>query len=156
MDPFSIISGVAGVATAGSALASVLYDFIRSIQDAPREMIEIARTVRELSSVLRELRRILIQGRQHFKERLFRAVRSATRRIKEVHEEIGGLLDHNGGGLSRVLWAFRRSKASKLLAKIETHKSAVQLIATTMLLAIEARRQSAATAFVLPLPTVAC
>lgn len=42
-----------------------------------------------------------------------------------------------------MLWAFRKSKATKLLAKIESHKSTVQLIATTMLLAVEERKYHA-------------
>jgi hypothetical protein len=142
MDPFSIISGVAGVATAGAALASALYDLIHNIRDAPREMVDIARGIRELASVLREMRRILKRGRDLFTDRLFKSIRSATHRIKEVHNEVDQLLDHNGGGLARVLWAFRRSKATQLLAKIESHKSTAQLIATMMLLALEERKHS--------------
>lgn len=143
MDPFSIISGVAGITTAGSALASTLFDIISSIRDAPREMIDIARGIRELSTILRELRGILKQGRRLFKDRLFKAIRSATHRIADVHDEIDDLLDHDGGNMARVLWAFRKSKATKLLAKIESHKSTVQLIATTMLLAVEERKYHA-------------
>lgn len=148
MDPFSIISGVAGIATAGSALASTLFDIISSIRDAPREMIDIARGIRELSTILRELRGIFKQGRRLFKDRLFKAIRSATHRIEDVHDEIDDLLDHDGGNMARVLWAFRKSKATKLLAKIESHKSTVQLIATTMLLAVEERKYHACVAAV--------
>ncbi|KAJ9138951.1 hypothetical protein NKR23_g8267 [Pleurostoma richardsiae] len=142
MDPLSIISGVAGVAMAGSTIASVLYDMISNIRDAPSQMIDIARGIRELSSVLKELRGVLKKGRKLFKDRLYRSVRSATRRIEDIHEEIDALLDHHGGGLSRVIWQFRKSKATNLLAKIETHKSTVQLIATTMLLAVMERKHS--------------
>lgn len=143
MDPFSIISGVAGIAIAGSALASTLFDIISSIRDAPREMIDIARGIRGFSTILRELRGILKQGRRLFKDRLFKAIRSATHRIEDVHDEIDDLLDHDGGNMARVLWAFRKSKATKLLTKIDSHKSTVQLIATTMLLAVEERKYHA-------------
>jgi hypothetical protein len=105
-------------------------------------MIDIARGIRELSFVLKELRGVLKKGRKLFKDRLYRSVRSATRRIEDIHEEIDALLDHHGGGLSRVIWQFRKSKATNLLAKIETHKSTVQLIATTMLLAVMERKHS--------------
>lgn len=43
MDPLSIISGIVGITTAGATLASVLYDIIHNIRDAPREMVDIAR-----------------------------------------------------------------------------------------------------------------
>jgi hypothetical protein len=140
MDPLSIISGVAGVATAGSALASVLFNIIATIRDAPREMIDIAHSTRELSAVLRELRRVLRRGKGLFKDTLFRAIRSAISRIRGIHEDVYYLLDSSGEGLARVIWAFRKSKATKLLAQIESHKSTVHLMATTMLLAIEERK----------------
>jgi hypothetical protein len=140
MDPLSVISGVAGVATAGAALSSALFQLIATIRDAPREMIDIAHSIRDLSSVLRELRRILRRGKGLFKDSLFRAVRSATNRIRGIHEDIDELLDPSGGGLARVIWAFRKSKATKLLAQIESHKSTVHLMATTMLLAMEERK----------------
>jgi hypothetical protein len=142
-DPFSIISGVAGIATAGSALASTLFDIISSIRDAPREMIEIARGIRELSTILRELRGIFKQGGRLFKDRLFQAILSATHRIEGVHDKISDLYDNKGGNMARVRWAFRKSKATKLLARIESHKSTVQLIVTTMLLAVEERKYHA-------------
>lgn len=142
MDPLSIISGVTGVATACSALASTLYDFICTIRGAPQEMIDIARGIRELSVVLRELRGILKQGRHIFKNRLYMAITSSTERIADIHDKINGLLDPDGGGLARIMWAFRKSKATKLLASIESHKSTVQLIATLMMLAIEGRKHT--------------
>jgi len=139
MDPLTIISGIAGVATAGSALANALYNIISSIRDAPREMVDVADSIRELSTVLRELRRATNQGKKLFKTRLFKAIHSATRRVREVHEDVLDLLDGGEGGLAKIVWAFRRSKAAKLLTRIEAHKSTVQLMATTMLLSLAAR-----------------
>ncbi|KAK1834935.1 hypothetical protein QBC39DRAFT_182227 [Podospora conica] len=140
MDPFTIISGVAGIATASSALASTLFDIISTIRDAPREMTDIARGIRELSAILRELRSVFKKGRRLFKVRLFKSIGSVTRQIERVHEEIKDLLKHNGRTMARVQWAFRKSKATRLLAKIESHKVTVGLIATTMLLAVKERR----------------
>ena len=142
MDPLSIISGIAGVATAGSALASVLYNIIHNIRDAPREMVDIARGVRELSSILRELRRILKRGTKLFKKSLFRGIVSVTRRIGDIHKDIDGLISENDGALARLKWVFRKAKATSLLGKIESHKSTVQLLSTIMLLAIQERNHT--------------
>lgn len=141
MDSSSITGRVAGVATAGIALASVLYDIIHDVRDTPREMIDIARGIRELSSSLKQLRQILKRRRNLFKQSLINSVLSAVYLVKEIHEEVGALLDHSWGGMPRVISAFRKSKATNLLGKIEAHKSTTQLIATTMLLAIEGQRQ---------------
>jgi hypothetical protein len=138
MDPLSIIGSVAGVAAAGAALSSGLYDLIACIKDAPNEIIETAQGIHDLSTVLRELRRILKKARKILKDRLLKAVTSIMERIRHTHNRVDQLLDIDGN-LARVLWAFRRSKAAKLLATIESHKSTIQLITATITLAIVQR-----------------
>jgi hypothetical protein len=138
MDPFSVISGVAGILTAGSALSSALYDLIRSIQDAPREMVEIAGGISELALLLRELKNTLKAGKELYKPRLLRAIRSTTNRIHHLQSEVHDMIEENGS-FSRIAWSFRRPKAKDLLAMIESHKSTLQLMATTMLLALKQR-----------------
>ncbi|OBT64734.1 hypothetical protein VE03_05858 [Pseudogymnoascus sp. 23342-1-I1] len=117
MDPLSIISGIAGVATAGSVLSGALFNLISTIHSAPREMTDIARGICDLSLVL---------------HRLLRAIKSAIRRIRHIHRDINGLIagDDGSNSVVRVLWVFRKSKAAALLARIESHKSTVQLMDT--------------------------
>lgn len=73
---------------------------------------------------------------------LLRAITSVLTRIEDTHDKVDGLLGAEGG-LSLVLWAFRKSKATKLLATIESHKSTVQLMATTITLALVQRQHTA-------------
>jgi len=141
MDPLSIISGVAGVAAAGVALSSALYDLVASISNAPKEMVEIAQGIHDLSTVLRELRRGMRKSRKMLSGRLFRSVSSVMDRIRDIHDKVDQLLDAEGS-LARLLWAFRKSKAMKLLAIIESHKSTVQLIAVTITLAVVQREHT--------------
>jgi len=148
MDPLTIISGVAGIATAGSALANALYSVISGIRNAPREMVDIADSIRELSTILRELRHTARRGRRLFSDRLFRELHSAVRRIRQIHDDVFRLLDGGDGGVARVVWAFRKSKATKLLTTIASHKCSAQLIATTMVLALDTRDHAAYVAFV--------
>lgn len=136
MDPLSVISGVAGVASAAAALASSLYSIISDIRDAPREMKDIAAGIRDLSDVLRELRKILRDRTELFRKSLFRSIGSATKRIRDFHDEIYELIKSDAV-VSRILWAFRRSQADKLLAKIDSLKLTVSLMMSTMSLASE-------------------
>ena len=135
------MGSVAGVATVGVALSSALYDIVAAIRDAPKEMAEIAQGIQELSIVLGELRRVLKKARKLLRDRLLKAVSSAMERIQATHDKVDRVLDVEGG-LARVFWAFRRSKATKLLATIESHKSTVQLMATTITLAIVQREHT--------------
>ena len=148
MDPLSIAGSVAGVATVGVALSSALYDIIAAIRDAPKEMLQIAQGISDLSTVLRELQRVLKKARTLLRDRLLKAVSSIMCRIRDTHDKIDGLLDVDSG-LARILWAFQRSKATKLLATIESQKSTIQLMATTVTLAIVQKENNR---YELPLP----
>lgn len=143
MDPLSIISGVVGVATAGSMLSGALFNLISTIHGAPREMTDIARGICDLSLVLRELRWVLREGHAVHRDRLLRAIKSAVRRIRQIHRDVDGLIagDDGPSPVVRILWVFCKSKTAVPLARIESHKSTVHLMVTTMLLAMEQRRQ---------------
>lgn len=106
-------------------------------------MTDIARGICDLSLVLRELRCVVRDGHAVHRDRLLRAIKSVVRRIRQIHKDINGLIagDDGPSPVVRILWVFRKSKAAVLLARIESHKSTVQLMVTTMLLAMAQRRQ---------------
>ncbi|KAF6830651.1 hypothetical protein CPLU01_07234, partial [Colletotrichum plurivorum] len=103
---------------------------------APKEISDIARGIADLSVILRELRRVLRDGGSLFRPRLVRHIRSATRRIGAIHDEVRQLIDV-GPGVARLKWAFRRSAAAQLLYQIEAHKNAINMILHTMALAVQ-------------------
>ncbi|KAK3376114.1 hypothetical protein B0T24DRAFT_215637 [Lasiosphaeria ovina] len=140
MDPLSVLSGIAGVAAAGAALSSALFEIIESVRDAPKDMVTIARSIMDLSLVLSEMRQVLKRGRRLYRDRLLRGILSTMRRIDGVHDEIHDLIAGDRR-MARVLWAFRRkSKTAALLTQIESLKSTLQLMATTLTLAIKQRQ----------------
>ncbi|KAH8888070.1 hypothetical protein GQ53DRAFT_843805 [Thozetella sp. PMI_491] len=140
MDPLSLMASVAGVAQAGISLSSALFDLISALRSAPQDMAEMARGVSDLSLVLDHLTSVLGEGRQIYRRKLLGALESAIQRIDGVHDEIWKLVDAGTGNMARVRWVFRRSKTAKLLFKIEAHKSTLQIMTTTLLLAVEQRK----------------
>lgn len=141
MDPLSVLAGLAGVASAGASLSNALFNIVSTIRSAPEEMAEIARVVSDLSVVLRELRRVLKKGENLHRSRLLRQVRSVIYRIEDIHEEVRVTINDEAQ-LARLRWVFRKSRATSLLRRIESHKTTVSLMTTTMLLAMEQRKQS--------------
>ncbi|KFX93803.1 hypothetical protein O988_06617 [Pseudogymnoascus sp. VKM F-3808] len=131
------LNGPDGCYYAGNCPGAELY------HSAPKEMADIARGICDLTLVLRELRWVLREGQAIYRDRLLRAIQSAVRRIRKIHKDINGLIagDDGPSPVVRILWVFRKSKAAVLLARIESHKSTVQLMVTTMLLAVEHHRQ---------------
>ncbi|RYP66303.1 hypothetical protein DL771_007885 [Monosporascus sp. 5C6A] len=136
------MGSVAGVASAGASLSTALFDIIAAYRDAPRDIAEMARGVSDLSLVLDHLIDVIREGEKIYRRKLLWSVDSAIQRIDDVHEEIWHLVDAGNGSLARMRWVFRRSKTSQLLFKIEAHKSTLQIVTTTLLLAVEQRKIS--------------
>ncbi|KAI8628741.1 hypothetical protein F5Y19DRAFT_112493 [Xylariaceae sp. FL1651] len=139
MDPLSIIASIAGVSTAGVSLSRAIYDVISTVRNAPKEITDIARGLSDLSFILRELRRVLKDGKDIYRRKLIRRVGSAVRRVGRVQDEIGRLLD-GSGGLAKLKWIFRKSKTMALLYTIESHKTGINMILHTMMLAVQLKQ----------------
>ncbi|KAF4450172.1 hypothetical protein FALBO_16528 [Fusarium albosuccineum] len=139
-DPLSIIAGVAGVATAGVSLVGVLYDTIDTYRNAPKEIRSMARGIQDLSLVLDQLKKVLIDGRELHTRRLLGSIALAVRHVENVHEDIWDIIERGDSGFARVKWAFRKTKMKGLTSKIEAHKGTLQLVCTTLLLAIQQKR----------------
>ncbi|KAK0639167.1 hypothetical protein B0T16DRAFT_360466, partial [Cercophora newfieldiana] len=140
MDPLSIIGSVAGVATAGVSLVSVLFEAIDTYRNAPKEISTIARGIQELSFILDHLVEVLSDGREIYTKLLRNSVLTAVNQIDDVHEEVWDLIERGESGFGRVKWTFRKSKMRDLVVRIEAQKSTIQLVCTTLLLAMQQRR----------------
>ncbi|KAF6837845.1 hypothetical protein CMUS01_04880 [Colletotrichum musicola] len=136
MDPLSLTASMSGISQTGTSLSKAIYDLISSTRGAPKEISDIARGIADFSVILRELRRVLKDGVSLFRPRLVRHIRSATKRIGAIHDEVGRLIDVVSG-VARLKWAFRRSATTQLLYQIEAHKNAINMILHTMALAIQ-------------------
>lgn len=136
MDPFSVISGVAGVATAAASLASYLHNLLSDIRDAPRDMRDMAGVVRELSDVLRELRGALRRGEGLLRPKMYGSIDVTTARIKELQRDIRALVE-SSGVVSRVLWTLRsKARAERLVGRIDSLILGLLLKLKTMSLVI--------------------
>lgn len=138
MDPLSLIASIAGISQAGASLSKAIYGLVSSARGAPKEVADIARGIADLSTILRELRRVLREGLSLYSRKLLRHIRSAMKRIAKVHGSISDLIDV-GSGVGRLKWAFRRSTSVQLLSQIEAHKSAINMVLQTMMLAVQIR-----------------
>ncbi|KAI1841930.1 hypothetical protein JX266_011900 [Neoarthrinium moseri] len=139
MDPFSIISGVAGISAAGASLSRLILDIVSGARNAPKEAFDIARAISDLSIILSELRRVLKDGSEIYRRKLLRRVQSAMRRIERLHGVISEMLDVTSK-TARIMWSFRRSKATTILYQIESHKTGINMILHTMVLAVQLKQ----------------
>ncbi|KAI1367916.1 hypothetical protein F5Y08DRAFT_297303 [Xylaria arbuscula] len=141
MDPLSVIASIAGISTAGITLSRAIYDAISSIRNAPKEVSSVAKGLCDLSVILRELRRVLKDGKDVYRRKLIRRVASAIRRVGRVQSEIKELLDGTGT-LAKLKWIFQKSRVMELLYAIESHKTGINIILQTMVLAVQLKQLS--------------
>ncbi|KAF5593145.1 uncharacterized protein FSUBG_9926 [Fusarium subglutinans] len=141
MDPLSIIASIAGIATAGTSLSKAIYHFISSTRGASREMADIARNISDLSCILSELRRVLQESADICTRKPLRQIKSATRRISTIHDDIYALMD-SIRGFQTFRWSLKRSEVQYKLTLIESHKTAIQLMLNILILAATTRKEA--------------
>ncbi|CCT72756.1 uncharacterized protein FFB20_05551 [Fusarium fujikuroi] len=141
MDPLSIIASIAGIVTTGTSLSKAIYHFISSTRGASREMVDIARNISDLSCILSELRRVLQESADLCSRKLLRRIKSATRRISAIHDDIYALMD-SIRGFQTFRWSLKRSEVQYKLTLIESHKTAIQLMLNILILAATTRKEA--------------
>ncbi|KAM5376363.1 hypothetical protein ACJZ2D_005585 [Fusarium nematophilum] len=122
MDPLSVLASVAGIATAGAALANTLFRLIRTAHHAPREIQSIAIEISSLTSALEHLHDILANGSAFIKPSFLQGVRAVVTNIKATQEDISKMISDQGV-FARIKWM----KATGLLSDIEKHKVTITL-----------------------------
>ncbi|KAI1069248.1 hypothetical protein LB507_008608 [Fusarium sp. FIESC RH6] len=143
MDPLSIVAILAGifkVVKTGTSLSKDLHRFYASIQNAPREILDIAARISDLSFILGELHEFLEKNKDLCKRRLLNIINSTMSRVSDIHKDLKGLMDGHAT-LQRLLWLYNKPEVQYKLSVIESHKSGIQLIQNTLLLAALTRKE---------------
>ena len=134
MDPISILASIAGVATAGTQVASALFSLVKAVRNAPREMRDIANEMTDLTCVLGHLHDILLAGHSFSRPSYLGAIGAAINNVETTQQEIRGLIDDKSYR-KRLMWG----KASRaLLNEIGKHKITINLQVSILSLAIQA------------------
>jgi hypothetical protein len=139
MDPLSLISTVAGVATAGVQISMVLFEISNKIAHAPKEVAEIASEIASLSTVLEHFRDILDEGikKKLYRDRVISDTIDLLTRIAEIQSKIQRKTKGSGSWKFRVKWAFFSSaQAETTIAKLSSIKMTLHLMLSTMQLAL--------------------
>lgn len=122
MDPLSIISGVAGIASAGTALVSSLYTLVKTVRNAPREMRDVAKEMTSLTSALEYLVEIISDGHSIATRQYLSGIKSVLGSIESTQNEIMDMIVDRSI-LSR--WKWRRAKS--LLEDVRAHQNMVSM-----------------------------
>ena len=131
MDPLSVISGIAGISTAGATLVSSLYTLVQTVRHAPRHMREVAKEMASLTCTLEHLHEIISDGHAIASRRYFHGIMSVVSSIRKTQDEILDMIETRSI-MKRVRWI----NAKSLLAEIQTHKSTVSMQVVILTLGI--------------------
>ncbi|KAM0415931.1 hypothetical protein ACHAPT_013084 [Fusarium lateritium] len=122
MDPLSVLASVAGIATAGAALANTLFRLVRTVRHAPREIQSVAIEMSSLASTLEHLHDVLAAGASCAKPSFLQGVEAVVANITSTQDEISTMIT-NETIFERLRWM----KAAGLLSDIEKHRVTVTL-----------------------------
>lgn len=122
MDPLSVQASVAGIATAGAALANTLFRLVRTVRHAPREIQSVAIEMSSLASTLEHLHDVLATGASCAKPSFLQGVEAVVANITSTQDEISTMIS-NETIFERLRWM----KAAGLLSDIEKHRVTVTL-----------------------------
>ncbi|KAI1349788.1 Rho GTPase activation protein [Xylaria sp. FL0043] len=140
-DPLSVSASIVGLITAGAKISQILAQVVRKAQHAPRELQNVQAEVTSIQAILGQLRNFLL-GTQ-------RASRSRTSLIM-VDQVIASLatcvttfseLDSfakvlefvsDWAVLDRLRWVAVESKIKEVLARLESHKTSLNLMLTIL------------------------
>ncbi|KAH6646386.1 hypothetical protein BKA67DRAFT_101014 [Truncatella angustata] len=135
MDPLSIISAVAGIATAGTALVSSLYTLVETVRNAPRQMRDVAKEMTSLTCVLEFLVEIISDGHKIATRHYLNGIKSVVKSIENTQNEIMDMIDDHSI-INRLKWR----KAKTLLEDIRAHQSTVSMQVAILNLGMLAKR----------------
>lgn len=135
-DPLSIIASAITVGATAAQLSLALFNITQTVRNAPEEISEIAQEISTLSASLVVLGEVLHWHQGICKPELLEQIRSTLSRFHPVEEQLNRLT--KGTKLKSLKWFFRGPKAKGLLKKVESVKSALNLILNIIRLAAEA------------------
>ncbi|KAF4997535.1 hypothetical protein FDECE_12065 [Fusarium decemcellulare] len=122
MDPLSVLASVAGIATAGAALANTLFRLIKTVRHAPREIRAIAIEMSSLTATLEHLHDILTNGASYTKPSFLQGVQHVVKMMRSTQDDISSMISDQTI-FARVRWM----KAAGLLSDIQKHKVTLTL-----------------------------
>jgi hypothetical protein len=135
-DPLSIIASAITVGATAAQLSLALFNITQTVKNAPKEIAEIAEEISTLSASLTVLGEVLQWQQSICKPELFVQIRTTLARFNSIEEQLQKLTEKTR--LERLKWFFKGPKSKGLLKKVESIKSALNLILNIIRLATEA------------------
>jgi cell division control protein 24 len=143
-DPLSVAASVAGLISLGAATSKLVYQFVSSVIDAPKEVRAIISSLYSVNIALCQIQTLLLDqvfAAQTANEDLVdleRSVTSCVASFSIVEKELKGV-SHAGSEqlTAKKLWhqvkqVFEKEAMQNALLHLETEKGTLQLIMTTL------------------------
>jgi hypothetical protein len=130
-DPVSLLGTIAGVVSLGASLSLSLYDVANTVKTAPRELAYVASELSLLSQILVSIREFIEDDANN---RLVKDLIDILFRVNLIQRDIEKKLK-SGGPMDRIKWIFKSRTVKDLLIKIETQKSTLNTVLSTLMLA---------------------
>ncbi|KAK6359876.1 hypothetical protein TWF696_001005 [Orbilia brochopaga] len=143
-DPLSVAGSVAGLITIAAATSKLVYQFVSSVVDAPKEVQAITSSLYGMNIALCQIQTLLLdlsysaQRSTRDLSDLERSIASGVAAFSVVDEELNGVLKATSKQLTvnrvwhQFKYVFEKESVRDALARLEEEKATLQLILTTL------------------------
>ena len=138
MDPLTIAASVVGLLGATVKVSTVLKTFVRGLTNVPNVARGILQEVSDISTCLAQLQAFLMGTRVGLRsrtallmvEQVVVILTSCVMTFSELEETLESLKDDRWS--KRIIWILREPKFEKLCQRLNSSKSSLNLILTTL------------------------
>jgi len=146
MDPLSATGSVVAIIQLATKIVSVCTDYVRDVQDAPKDLRNIIIEVGSVNCILEVIELLNSQATSFGDSAILRQLKALDGPLKECEQTLFHLdslfpavVEHSTGGkrrrilhpLTRLAWPLKAPRARELLSKIGWLKATISLSLTT-------------------------
>src|SRR5436853_16060 len=142
MDPLSIAANVVASASVATAVRKTLSELIASTRSTPEEVRRIEEEVTGVIAILNALVRLVQEQNNVPSSRLLenldlllRAITLDMNHLSEMLRKIQPGSGRNVPVKAKMVWLFQKEEMMKLRSRLESHRSTLSLLLSTMQLA---------------------
>ncbi|KAG8527895.1 uncharacterized protein KY384_006811 [Bacidia gigantensis] len=139
-DPLSIAAGVVGILTTAAQISSVLIKFTKATKNAPQEAAILVQEVSDINTILATLQVFLLGDHAADRSRtsllkvdqVVKVLSSCVLTFSELEILMDELKVENSDVLDRMRWARKEMAITKLVQRLQNHKTSLSLILTIL------------------------
>ena len=140
MDPLSVSASIVGLLSAATAITKSVTGFVESIKDAPKSTQNVLSEVADIRNCLLQLQSFLLGMNKAsasrtsllMVEQILVTLTGCVTTFSELDEMLDSVIRVEQSAIDKIKWVSKEKKISKLLLRLQSAKTSLGLMLTTL------------------------